>query len=227
MFSIFSQPKLFSQPSIQMPQTNVYENRGTTNERVIYHKGGPSSSLPQARVTNPNVVYRREPQISPSEYEALEAEFNRVYGLPVQNTQPIESFNGDIFQKFNLNRFKSGDSSKLLKILKSYLMKIAFTAFRYTSDDSIIWEVKSLKYFNSNDYYSLRKKFLQKYELITDSQYNEHKFVIEKLSKAYDGFLETVRTTINNPLNIVSVIDAEILINLTIPTRGKYTLKNQ
>ena len=71
-----------------MPQTNVYENRGVTNERVIYHKGGPSSSLPQARVTNHNVVYRRAPQYSsPDETEALEAEFNRVYGLLVQNTQ--------------------------------------------------------------------------------------------------------------------------------------------
>ena len=179
-------------------------------------------------MTNPSVVYRRVPQISPSEYEALEAEFNRVYGLPVQNTQPIESFNGDIFQKFNLNRFKSGDSSKLLKILKSYLMKIADTAFRYTSDDSLIWEVKSLKYFNFNDYYSLRKKFLQKYELITDSQYNEHNFEIKKLSKAYDGFLETVRITINNPLNVISIIDVEILLNLTIPTREKiYIEKNQ
>ena len=40
-------------------------------------------------------------------------------------------------------------------------MKIADTVFHYTLDDSLTWEIKSLKYFNFDDYYNPRKNFFK------------------------------------------------------------------
>ena len=83
----------------------------------------------------------------------------------------------ELFTKYNLSRFKAGDSAKWQKILLKTLNEIAKGYI------DLEFDVKHLGYFNFNNYYTIRNNLLNKYKIESYSQFDDSKFYLKLLKR--------------------------------------------